>query len=65
MTRSECAARNVCLFHPDRPAVWNLGHGEASYCAECKRRWVDMEQVEIEIPAGKLADVVRVLREAS
>ena len=40
MTRSECAARNVCLFHQDRPAVWNPGHGEAPYCAECKRRWV-------------------------
>jgi hypothetical protein len=53
MTRTECAAANVCLFHQDRPAVWNPGHGEAPYCAECKRRWVDYEQVEIEIDLRK------------
>ena len=64
MTREQCAAGNVCLFHPDRPAVWNPGGGESPYCAECKRRWVDMEQVEIEIPAGKLGDVIEVLRNA-
>jgi hypothetical protein len=54
LSREQCAAANVCVFHPDRPAVWNPGNGEASYCAECKRRWVDMEQVKNEIDLRKV-----------
>ena len=56
LSRTECARRNICVFHQDRTAVWNPGHGEASYCAECKRRWVDMEQVKIEIDLRKCRD---------
>ena len=46
---SEARTAGVCYFHQDRPAVWNPGHGEAPLCNECKRKWVDLEQVDISI----------------
>jgi hypothetical protein len=56
LSREECARRNLCLFHQDRTAVWNPGNGEASYCEECRRRWVVCEQVEIKIDLRKVRD---------
>ena len=54
MSREECAAAGVCVFHQDQPAVWNPGDGEAPYCAECHKRWVVYEQVKIEIDLRKV-----------